>query len=160
METEFSLEELSSCWDEAKDLATRNHSETGALETKEFAPDKEKYFLIEQSGMMRVFTARRYGELIGYCVFIIGNHPHYPNRKFATQDLLFIDKPYRGITSVKFIKWIDEELAKMGMDAICRIISTVDYSSTLERMGYLPLEKSYIKKLNDSVGLLEGRTWS
>lgn len=132
------------------ELARLNHYETGALVNEQFNPSREKYTLLEKSGCAVVFTARIKGVLVGYSVFIVSEHIHYPGRFFALQDLLYIKPAYRGIGSVRFINWTDGQLKELKIDVICRVVSKrgVDFTRTLERLGYQPLELSLMKIIN------------
>lgn len=139
-------------WDEATGLSLLNNDETGAFPSSEFKPNKEYHLSIEEIGIARTYTVRRDGALVGYCVFLVMPHVLYPERVSAHQHFLFIRKDCRGVTAVKFLKWVDEELEKIGAHIVCRVVSknskAVDYSRTLERMGYTDIEHNYMKVLN------------
>lgn len=144
----FALETLAEAWNDAETLLFANHAESGMLPQAEFAPDKERYFEIEKTGMFRVFTARDAGRLVGYSVVFVSTHLHYRNTKFASPDVLFVHPDYRGSAAVRFILWSDQQLRAEGVQYIYRHISHKrDYSRTLQRMGYELVELGYGRKL-------------
>jgi len=144
----FARELLSDFWDEAISLTRANNEETGAIQGAEFAPDKERYLETERLGFIVSFTLRLAGRLVGYCLMFVSNHLHYPSTVWAVQDTLFVSKSYRGLGAVKFIKWIDSQLKGMSINVVIRQVSSkLDYSRTLERMGYGAIETGFIRRL-------------
>lgn len=147
---EFSRESFGDCLNEAVDLIALNQVETGVLPFDEFELDVDKYMILESQDMLRLYTARRNGMLVGYSVFFIVNHPHYKKRMFALQDVLYMHPSYRGVGAVKFIMWIDEQLEdEQAIEYVIRQVSKKkDYSKTLERLGYNEMETSYIRNFH------------
>lgn len=144
----FAREQLRDTWDEGASLIKLNNAETGALATEEFAPDAEKYFQLEDLGMVRLYTARICDKLIGYAIFLIQHHLHYPKTRWAIQDVLFISPEYRGLGAVRFILWTDDMLRSDGVHIVFRHVSHKrDYSRTLERLGYGAVETGFMRRL-------------
>lgn len=144
MAVAFAQESFAQVWDEAEALLFANHAETGMLDHAEFEPDKERYLQIEATGMFRVFTARDQGRLVGYSLFFVSTHLHYRTKKFASPDTLFVHPDYRGLPAVRFIRWADDRLKAEGVHYVYRHVSRKkDYSRTLERLGYEPVEVGY-----------------
>lgn len=59
-------------------------------------PDREQYEAIEALGrllVLAVFDA--VGEMVGYSVTIVMPHLHYADLRVASNDVLFVSKPYR-----------------------------------------------------------------
>lgn len=143
---EFLQEDVRQVWPEAHELLIANHSETGMFQGYDFNPSCEKYGLLEDQGVARLFTARSKSILVGYEIFFIFPHLHYPDKVFALQDVLYVDPSHRGVGAVKFILWTDEELHEQGADVILRHVTTkVDYSRVLSRLGYEELETSFVR---------------
>lgn len=136
------------------DFARENHSRELRMEMfplwkehyKEIAlykdiplsPSFAVYDNAEKNGMLRIFTARNEGKLVGYEVFFIHPHPHYSLAIEAVQDILFLSHDMRrGSIGYRFLKWCDQQLESSKAQVIFRCISNMnDYSVLLERMGY------------------------
>jgi hypothetical protein len=112
--TVFASEPLSACFDEAVPLMHANNAETGAYHVGEFSPNKEKLLAMENAGVLRVFTARKGGKLIGYQVFFTLFGINYPDVLNAVCHVTYVAPEYRGFTGAKFIYWVDEQLRKEG----------------------------------------------
>lgn len=147
----FACEPIMKAWPEARELMLLNNEETGFFPKEDFAPQVEKYQIMEAIGQLSCLTARHNGVLIGYSVFIVSDHILYPSKKVATQEYLYVDKKHRGISAFRFLQFTEEYVKFQGCHYVCRMVSKLpsapDYSRTLERMGYRPLEASYIKSL-------------
>lgn len=143
----FALEDLRA-WDDAISLIGSNHAETGALPDADFRPDRARYQALEQAGVTRVFTAR--GEasrvLVGYALFIVSPHPHYPGVVFAMQDVVYVAPAHRGAGAIAFMRFQDDVLREQGAQVVYRHVTVRrDYSRALLAMGYRPEETRFIR---------------
>lgn len=97
---------------------------------------------------VRVFLALNEGSIVGYSIFRTVKHPHHIDKMVGFQDVLYIHPDFRkGFTGIRFYKYIENEL-KDKVDAL--IISHTfkkDLSSVYNRMGYEPLEVTYMKEI-------------
>lgn len=112
--------------------------------------DYEKYQRIESAGILRIYTVRVAGELVGYSIFTVATSMHYKSSLQARQDTLFLSAQYRkGLTGYKFVKWVDEQLKAEGVQYIYQHGKFVKcIQSIFERMGYEPIYYVYGKRLN------------
>ena len=108
----------------------------------------QKYASLEEAGVLRLFTARHEGRLVGYNVFALVEH-HQHEVLFASHDTMFLRKDFRkGTTGIRFLKWCDEQLKQDGAKFITQHSSTsVDLENLFIRMGYKLAEKVYLKVL-------------
>lgn len=145
----FAEEKISDAWDDALELIQANHEETGAGDGEEFKPDRARYEKFSELDLIRVFTARWEGRLIGYCLFFVTPHLYYPALLTAQQDVLYVQPAFRGRGALRFIRWIDTTLENEAVKIIIRGVSLkLDYSRLLvERLGYKPLEKVFWRTL-------------
>lgn len=146
----FQEEFFLDAYQDAKEIIKRNNAETGYLSDEYFEPRKEVWAELNAQDKFRVFTMRTMNnELVGYAGFYVTEHVLYPGKFMAQQDLLFVDKEYRGLKAFRFLKWVDEFLEEMGFDLIARTVSMKNpgFADVLSRMGYKLLEKNYVKEL-------------
>jgi hypothetical protein len=147
MPIRFAEGKIEDHFDAAAALTEDNVKETGFKQLEaDFKPSLKQYVGLQNIGMLRCFLAFHDEKLIGYCVMIIAKHHHYGGKLWATQDVLYLDPDYRGITSIKFIKYIDERLREEKDIVISRTVSVrKDYSRVLIKLGYGELERVYVK---------------
>lgn len=134
--------------DEIRPLAMDHFGEIAAFQDIKPAIDDEFYRKAEETGMLRIFTARN-GSLIGYAVFFVARHPHFKDSVQATQDLIFLTPNARkGWTGAQFLRWCDTELAKEGVDVVYQFASEKrDIGSLLGFLGYRRDQTLYSRRL-------------
>jgi len=93
------VEEYKTCIDDIVPLFYNHWKEVANnQDTVPLDPDFDRYKALEDQGMMRIFTVRDDGELIGYFISFISPHMHYKTTVYAINDILYMDPRYRGGT--------------------------------------------------------------
>ena len=99
-------------------------------------PDWKKYYVLEERNELACLGARRFGDLIGYSVNVVGNHLHYAELKLMENDVLFLanDERHGGTGSmlidatVELARSLECEMitfhAKPGT-ALCKMLGLV-----------------------------------
>ena len=113
-------------------------------------PDFNRYSALDHSGVLRVFTIREEGKLLGYSIFVVGPNLHYKSSKQAVQDILYLDPEKRGrLVGYQFIKWCDEQLKVEEVQVVYHHIkANYDFGPMLERIGYELIDKIYGRRLD------------
>ena len=112
--------------------------------------DWEKYDLCEKNGSLEVYTARIDGKLAGYSAYFISRHPHYKQTIYAQNDVLYIDKPYRGRQGMEFIRWCETQLKARGVQVHgLHVKKWFDWSAMAVRMGFEPMDTILMKWIGD-----------
>ena len=110
-------------------------------------PNWDAYYDLEAVGKMKVFTARKSGELIGYFVVVVDRHIHYKDHLFATNDILYLSPEYRkGFTGIKLIKFAEKCLKEDGVSVL--IINTKvhkPFDKLMEFLKFNNIERVYSK---------------
>lgn len=144
---EFGTDTVEKVWPEIYPLFLKHWEEIAHYKNIPLEPDFDKYKEIEAVGMLRIFTAREEGKLIGYCVYFINHNLHYKSTIQALQDVLFVQKDKRGF-GMKFIKWCDEQLKKEGVNVVHQHIKKAhNFGPMLERIGYELVDLIYARRL-------------
>lgn len=114
-------------------------------------PDIAAYESLATIGSLRIFTARLAGQLVGYQVFFVANHPHRLYSLEATQDMLYLAiSARRGTAGLRFIRFCDEVLREEGVKVIHHPIDAKhDLGVILRRMGYELTDLTYAKKIQE-----------
>lgn len=67
-------------------------------------PDVRTYEALSKAGALEIITARKAGEMIGYCLVVVKRHIHY-DALCAFEDSYFVTKPERlGSVGTRLIK--------------------------------------------------------
>lgn len=151
MTTTYQLEPITSLWDEILPLVKAHYHEVAHYQDIELAPDFDQYDALDQAGILRAYTARVDGVLIGYAIFMVKRNLHYSRSLQAIQDVLFILPEYRknGV-GAGLILHCDMELDKLGAEVVyhhVKVKPELDFSPLLERIGYELIDKIYGKRM-------------
>lgn len=149
---EYKVEKLEECLEEIKPLLLDHYKEVAMYQDKiELAPDYDKYFSMEELGMLHIVTARDDGLLIGYFASFLINHIHYSNNVYAVNDILFIDKKYRNSkTGLGLFKFAESSLKEAGVSVMTVHMKTaIPFDSLCEGLGYDYAERNYTKYIGD-----------
>lgn len=146
---EFKQEQLCDVWEESWGLLREHFLESSANHDIELNPDVERYNQMEQLGLIRCYTARENGVLVGYAMYIVNHNLHYKQSFQAVQDVIFISKPHRkGLTGYRLIKFADKMLEQDGVQVVYQHVKVYgDFGKVLERQGYKHVEKIFSKRL-------------
>lgn len=148
----FSQEQFrADLWREATPLLIAHWREIAHFQDIQLDPDLTLYHAAQEAGMVRCYTARDAGVLVGYAIFFVRTNPHYRRSLQATQDVLFLDPSRRGLTGARFIQWCDEQLQAEGVQAVYHHVKAEhNFGSMLERMGYELVDLIYARRLDGS----------
>jgi hypothetical protein len=129
---------------EVADQCEHNKQEVSPIE---WPLDVDPYSYL--NGNTRVFVILNDDdEIKGYSIFRITEHPHHQLKLVGYQDVTYIHPDYRkGIVGLKFYKYIEKELSEEVHALIISHTFKKDLSPLFKRMGYNPLEISYIKEI-------------
>lgn len=146
----YQQESLVTTKEDARPLLEQ-HWEEIALnkDTIKLNPDWDAYADLEDAGVLKIFTARLDGQLIGYFVVFVKEHLHYKDHLFAYNDILFLTKEYRkGFTGAKLMKFAEKCLKEDGVSVV--IVNTKrhkPFDVLLNWLGYKHIENIYSKVL-------------
>ena len=132
---------------ESLPLLVKHYEEISYFKDIPLNPDFEKYARVARAGALRIFTARKFGDLIGYAVFLVQESMHFSQSYQAVQDVLFIDPEHRGFGH-RFILWCDKQLQKEGVEVIYHTTSkrSERLGLLLEKLGYEEVGNVYARK--------------
>jgi GNAT superfamily N-acetyltransferase len=143
----FQREPANSCFEEAMPLIVNYRREVDYYQDFQLDPEFAKYAELEKAGVVRAYTAREDGKLIGFALFFFTPHLHFKSKIFAMHDILYIIPEKRGFGH-RFIKWCDEQLTADGADVIYFFVNgNFNYSPILRRCGYAHADDLYIRRV-------------
>lgn len=91
----FARERIHGLWDESRAITEAHWREIAWFRDEiPLSPDRTTFERLEDADMLRVFTARVDGELVGYAVFILSRMLHYDVIQ-AFCDVVFLRQDHR-----------------------------------------------------------------
>lgn len=139
-------------WAEGQALGEMHRDEISHWKDLAVSPDTATYEAADAAGMLRCFTVRDSGRLVGYICFILRRHLHY-DIKHAHQDVLFLHPDYRrNSTGRRLIRFAEErltqELASGEELLITQHVKAAGHVGLLlERMGYPLVDHVHAKRI-------------
>lgn len=114
-------------------------------------PDLEKYQTLNAMGILRIFTARDNGKLVGYFLVMVTPHIHYKDHSFAVNDIIYVHPDCRGGTvAYRLIRFVEKQLKADGVSVLIinmKIHSPFD--RLLEGLQFSNTERLYSKYIGE-----------
>jgi GNAT superfamily N-acetyltransferase len=113
-------------------------------------PNIEQLEAAEKAGSLKIFTARKDGELVGYFAVLVHRALHYQDHVFAVNDVLFLHPDHRkGMAGAKLIRFGEECLKQDGVSMLfVNVKIHKPFDILLKRLGFNHVENVYSKRLN------------
>ena len=144
------LENMANVKEEIKPLL-EEHWELVALNKGaiKLNPDYKEYARLDAAGVLKVFTARNDGALVGYFVLTISKSIHYSDHLFAINDVIFVKPDSRaGATGYKLIKYAEEYCKEIGVSVLTLNTKVhIPFDKLMVHMGFELIERVYSKFL-------------
>lgn len=146
----FQRERAVDLWDEAMPLFERHYRDVAHYQDITLKINQEHYNQADALGVLRCYTARMNGDLIGYCVFFVRHNMRYFDSLQALQDVLFLLPEYRGKSAgVRLIKFCEDRLRQEGCQVVYQHTKAAsNVGKLLERLGYEHIDNVYGKRLD------------
>lgn len=151
MALEFARERAQDLWGEIIPLLIEHKAEIAHYPDIELDPDVAAYNACEDVDLLRCYTARMNGALIGYACFFVKRNMHYRRSLQALQDVLFVSKPHRhGRVGYKLIRFAESSLQLERVQVIFQHIkvNTPETIALFRKMDYEPVDVIMAKRLD------------
>ena len=114
-------------------------------------PDFKVYKALSDAGVLKIYTARMGGDLIGYGIYVLRSvHPHYQTTSWLISDILFVEPRHRnwGVGS-GLVGFIEQEARAIGVDVLMTGTKQGHpaLGALLSAMGHEPIDLIYGKRL-------------
>ena len=134
--------------DDIKPLLEKHWDKAALYKDKiKIDPDWNAYKIAYTHGILKIYTARKDGDLVGYIIVSVVPNMHSKSHIMASCDLIFvIPEARKGMTGYKLIKYAEIKLKELGV-SVFNINTKVDapFDSLMERMSYNLEERAYSK---------------
>ena len=148
MEVKFQQEFLSLVEHEITPLAELEWEESGHP-TQPLVIDWDAYFHLEDIGVLKFFTARKDGLLIGYFIVLVSTPLTAKGELVGSYDSVYVHKDHRKSSVGK--RLFDYVEACMKEDGVYRVVASSSVKNPignfLSRIGYNEIETKYEKVL-------------
>ena len=151
-ELTIQLESLANVKEDIKPLI-KEHWQLVALNKNKIKlnPEWKEYARLDAAGALRIFTARKGTQLVGYFVLIVSKSMHYQDHLFASNDIIFVLPDHRaGATGNKLIQYAETYCKEAGVSLMT--INTkvhIPFDALMIRKGFECIERVYSKYLGD-----------
>jgi len=138
-------------WTEILPLLHEHKEEIAHYPDIELAPDVEAYNHAEGAGVLRCYTARVNGALMGYAVFFVKRNMHYRHSLQAVQDVLFVTKSHRhGRVGLQLIRYSEEQLRAEGVQVVYQHLKLAipQTIALFHKLGYEDIDLIVGKRLD------------
>lgn len=115
------------------------------------SPDFERYIDMNELGILRIFTVRDEGALVGYFLVVCTPHMHYKEHVFAMNDILYVAEHLRGTTvAYRLLRHVENVLAEEGISVLMiNMKCHAPFDRLLEGLGYTNTERVYTKFIGE-----------
>lgn len=145
----FQRERVQVIWEELQPLFRLHWEEIAAYRDIPLDPHEQAYFTFEDSGVLRWYTARVAGRIVGYAVFLVGAALHYRGSLQARNDLVYLHPEHRGRRlGVALLEYADAALAAEGVQLISYHVKPAHpaLAQLLEQRGFIHHETVYSRR--------------
>jgi GNAT superfamily N-acetyltransferase len=148
----FQRETIEDVVGEIQPLLERHWHEVAHYPDIPLIPNWPAYDQLQANDLLRIYTGRDYGRLIGYSIFTVHKGVHYSTSLEADEDLLFVLPEHRkGRFGLQLMQYAESQLAAEGVQLLKRrtkVAERLNFGTVLERMGYEPIDVIYGKRLD------------
>jgi hypothetical protein len=109
--------------------------------------DWDYYLAASHSGECVAIVVTDDEKTVGYSVFFVSNNPNHKHIIEANNSGIYLEKKYRGKTSIQLFKKADELLKALGVSEINYLLKDDRVGKILSRNGYRPEHKLWSVKL-------------
>ena len=146
----FGTETVNDVLEEIRPLLVAHKDEVAHYHDLELKPDYGKYYAAQQHGLLRIYTARIDGSLIGYVIYLLGFSLHYSDSLQALADVLYLDQRYRrGRLGRNLILYSEDQLRADAVQVVRqhhKLKSAL--SAFFESLGYESEDMIHVKRLD------------
>lgn len=137
---DFAVEKLSDIREEVAPLLQADWDEIQHDKDKiPLKPHWDLYIQLEAMEVIRIFTARSKGKLIGYMVFVFTPSMHSEGHNLAVCDTLYVDKAHRkGFMALRFMAFCEMQILAEGKISWLQVTTTErnPIDPIMKRLGY------------------------
>lgn len=144
----YAVESFAEVIDDIRPLLSRHWTELAAYSDIPLDPDFEFYRKANAADVLRIYTARKNGALIGYVLMtVLRSHPHYSGQPWSVSDIVLVVPEHRnfGVGNALFA-FLERDLEGFVVQIHSKAAHP-ELGMLLKTRGYDPIEITYSKRL-------------
>lgn len=149
----FQVESVQDIQNVLSTLISDHYSEVESFADKiPLSVDWDKYYQLEDLGMLHIVTARESGELVGYFMAIIAPNLHASQDLVAMNHTLYL-KPdlRRSGLGEQMIRFAESCYKELGVSVVTiHMKEKYPFDSLCKKLGYELTERTYMKYVGDN----------
>ena len=148
----YQKELLEDIKEELYPLLFEHYEEIAAYKDKiELAPDWEKYFNLEGSGILKIYTMRDSGKLVGYYICLVLPNLHYSKDLYSVNDIVLIQPEYRNQKNgINLFMYVENQMRMLGVSVMTMHMKTkLPFDALCEGLGWDYMERQYTKCIKE-----------
>jgi hypothetical protein len=134
-------ESLLNCLPELTQLAAENGKE---IYGDSYAPSITSFIDLATGGLLRVFTVREDGILVGYAMFVVSPKLHQRLLVCADCTTIYLTEAHRGNKARELVKYAEEQLISSGVAQI-QYHARPAFKKFFRHLGYEVSDYTYVK---------------
>lgn len=147
---QFARESYGEAVDDVRPLLREHWEELATYADVPLDPDFESYRAVDAAGMLRAYTARVDGALVGYAIYFVRPHHHYRSTLWAISDIILIRRDHRNVgLGNGLFDFLENDLRACGVKAMYTMakLAHPELSFLLESRGHAKNEVIHAKRL-------------
>lgn len=148
----YKQEKLVDIKEELEPLLVLHYEEIAAYKDKvKLAPDWDRYFGLEEQGILHIYTVRDSGVLVGYYICMVVPNLHYSNDLYSVNDIVLIKPEYRSAkVGLGLFQFVEDEMRKLGVSVMTMHMKTKQpFDNLCIGLGWDYLERLYTKCIKE-----------
>jgi len=149
----YQEEKLSKIEEELRPMLVEHYHEIAMYKDKiSLVPDWDRYYTLEDSGILKVATVRDSGILVGYYIIMVVPNLHYSEDLYAVNDIVLIKPEYRNAKiGVGLFSFVENWMRDLGVSVMTMHMKTSQpFDKLCEGMGWDYTERLYTKCIKES----------
>lgn len=149
--TTFQRETFDEAYPDAGPLLLKHWAEISSNPDIALDVDVDAYRQSENAGMLRIYTARDEGVMVGYVAVLVHRGLHYRQSLQATQDVFYVDPAHRGrMLGFRLLRFMEDQLKAERVQIIYQHVKIKHpaLGALLERIGYTATETIYSRRID------------
>jgi GNAT superfamily N-acetyltransferase len=145
---EFKRESYDEVIEDIKPLLVEHWEELAAFPDVPLNPNFPFYKTAADNDFIRIYTARKDGQLIGYAIYTITkSNPHYMQMANASSDIVLVKKEHRNIgVGMGLYDFIENDLEGFVIQTNDKIAHP-ELGALMKARGYVPMTTVWTKRL-------------